>query len=385
MRLNHSAFYGVLALTIGSLFFAALQYFVGTTSPEGLFVVDSVSLKRSLLIYDIFHQGISFLFSTEDEIGPFVLLFFLYYFTSLEYGYCFDFFTNITLISIAWLTTLKIGQKLNLNLKKIFLLGVIFWFFNPFILSQMLFPNKLIPLIFLTSIFCYGLFKRRYFSSIIILVLIFLLRDGYGLALCLALAVFLSLTKIKYSEKYFFWILISAVILAKNFDLSGLGGPFSRNADLYILHYQSLGNANFGAIYSWLYNWTTFAFRPQFFSSTSIYLINVGFWMFGILSFLVIPKIFSEFWCFRRSRSPAIPIIFCFFICLALSDFHQPRYLFPLLPLMIVCYAEIKFRYIWGLVILSLAINPLFYVVGLLPPFQLGLSVEQLIEIGFKK
>jgi len=384
--MNSKFLFGTLLITGFSLFFVMLQYLaINGNWTNGLFVVDAVSLKRSLLFYDVINTGFSSLTAVINQVLSFYALFILYWWTGSEFGFIWDFGVNLILTILAWKNTIQIA-KLEAGATPNLLFYVsIFWFLNPYYLSVMMFPNKEILLFFLTTACAKNMISGRYLIGIICIVLAYFTRDGHALALLCASAAYVAMKHFKIKG----WLVVlTALVLVASFsvnDFAQLGGAFERNAYMGSskFGYHSDPGSNSNILVSSIVNWLNFAFRPQFFGPDGIYLINFGFWLTGITVFFVLPLAYLTVWNSVPKNLFSSLLIFSISLALVVSSYSQQRYFLPFLPLILIILTSVKPKFVFAVLAFSLMIYPILNMLEILPPIQMGVSSQSLREIGF--
>ena len=182
---------------------------------------------------------------------------------------------------------------------------------NFYILGVLFFPNKEIPLIFLTNVFIYyAIVKRDFRVSAVIIPITYFFRDSYPVMLFLLLISISVLKYFKYKGPYLFVFIVFilfSLFSIKNIQSLGISPEYTiwidRNVGLgeqsdsilsnvpsYIAYPARVFNHTFGS-----------ALRPQLMDvNDRIYFHGIGLWqlgvsiMIGLLSWLYSIRSFSK-------------------------------------------------------------------------------------------
>lgn len=384
LRFRSFDVYLVFIFLISTTSFATMQILNASSAESlGVFVVDAISLKRSLLIYDVPKYGFSQIIGIYQEAKSFIALTILYYFSPTPWGFFSDFITNFILVGFTCAGILKLASIECKDRKKISIFIATFILLNPYILALMLFPNKEIPLMFLSVSFALSVMSKKYISVFLLILITYFIRDGHALVFLLSYLIYFGLKKYNINAALVFFVIILFLIAASFIDLSALGGPFERNVSVGNLYKLNQLSAEGSLLYSAIYNSITQAFRMQFLSESSVYTINIGLWLLGICVFCTIPISIMRFSINSKFITINDILLVATFTAILFSSFEQPRYFLAALPNILVLLSKFKIRSVYMICATTILINPLLLSLDLLPPVQVGVDTLQLQEIGF--
>ena len=375
---------GFIVIIFSTFFYISLQiilFHFGIIT--GLFVPDAISLKRSLLIYDVMQLGFGSLDQIFNQVFSFYSLFILYYFTTSEYGFIIDLLVNLILTTLTWhnmLIFIKLGCT---NRKNILSYSIIFWFLNPYYLSLMMFPNKEILLFFLTTLFARLVIEKKYIFAFIILPIVYVTRDGHAIALLCSLIAYFGMKSMRINGIFIIVLAVLLIALISSVDKSHFGGAFERNASVASEHYSSGSNVSNNKVLMVFVNWLNLAFRPQFLSNEGFYLINIGLWLSGITVFLSLPICFYNIITHNKKYLFGSLLVFSIFIALIVSSYSQQRYFLVFLPFLIILLTKIKPSLVYFILLCTIILNPFLYYAGILPPLQEGISINELRAVRY--
>lgn len=294
----------------------------------GLFVPDSISLANSVELY----------WNVEDRswekwraiLGVVIVYYLGGIFGQLGYAVI-----NIFLLSSSFILVVK-SVKRNaitspLNFSMLAVLS------NFYLIEVLLFPNKEIPLIFLTSLYAWLLISKKNIIWVFVsIIFVFLIRDGYAIIL-FAATIFIYLFENFHGKKILvilslMTILMSLVPIAV---FQGIDTSLSRNVavgEIIISKYDDFINGQFGYFFKIIGNTFNLATRPQFVDcSSNFHLLSIGYWQFGILIIAgIVWAIKSLFEDEIDSKRLAV-LILIVLIGISYSSFVQPRYLMPMI------------------------------------------------------
>lgn len=383
--MNKKLFFGIFSLTSLSFLFVILQLLsIQLGLQLGLFVVDAVSLKKSLLIYNILNSGFDSLTGVIGQVLSFYSLFILYFWTGAPFGFPLDFLTNLLLSILAWKNTLAIARLEASKVPNLYFYALIFWFLNPYCLSVMLFPNKEIFLFFLTTGFAKNVISGKYFWALLYLPIVYVTRDGHALALLASILAYLGIKHLRVKGWQIISLAFLLVSIASQIDLTVLGGAFERNVSVGQSGSYGSGGNNLNPLAAAIINWLNFSFRPQFFSAEGVYVINFGFWLLGISVFFALPKAYLTIWKSSQSNLFSSLLLFSISMALVVSSYSQQRYFLPFLPMIIIILAGFRPRIVFSFLLMTLVTYPILDKLNLLPPLQVGVSSSNLREIGLQ-
>lgn len=373
----HNVF-AILIVILCSSAFALLQlHSIGSSEYLGTFVVDAVSLKHSLKAYDILNGGVGRFIEIFGEAKSFAALAIIYLFTATQWGYLCDLLTNIILILLTCREVLKINKKYgDCGNNLLFIYFAIFIFINPYINSVSAFPNKEIPLMLLSSIFAAGLLSGAYIKVFVVIFITYFVRDGYAIVLLLATCLYYWFQKFKITHILSISLLLFLSLLVSLEDFSFFGGAFARNTAVgSIYQNNNIFKVN-NVAFDFVYNYITLGVRTQFFSSTSLYVLNVGLWLLGVVLLIALPTALMEMKDQSRLKVLIGSLLLCVMLALLYSSYNQPRYFMPLLPLMLITLLKVHPRTTFTILCFTIFLNPVLYYLGMLPPLQIGIDPE---------
>jgi hypothetical protein len=295
--------------------------FLNSQGFSGLFVPDAVNLRDSILL--IIEQK-KFLLENYINSGVYII-----YVPAALLGSWLYLFINSTMLCLGLFYFTKIFEFYKINETsrvKSILIASFAVVINPYLISVVGFPNKEVPLILLTNMYMYyALSNTKKYLLLLLSLVVFFFRDGYGLILFLCSFWILFLGKINFKYKYLISIL--TMLLAFNFfkldDFTFFGLPVQRILNIFSsssFYYKLVGNIiNLG-------------FRPQFFDINGLlFLISIGYWMLGVC-------IISGFiWSITNitnkieSKAKISFVVILIILSISFSSYIQPRYLMPLI------------------------------------------------------
>ena len=384
--MNINFFAGAVSIFVISVAFVLIQLIsVSFGVTEGMFVVDAISLKKSLLSYDVLSEGVLGLRQIISQVLSFYALLIIYILSPTDIGFLTDFVINLAFVVLSWKNTLKIATLERSQAKNIFMISFMLWFVNPYLLAMMVFPNKEMVLLYLTTSFALSLIKKKYLLTLAIILITYFIRDGHAIALACGACSFIGITRLNVKGWHIFLIAFVLLSTVSINDLSQIGGAFERNAALGekgSVYHDGRGS-NPSVLISSIINWLNFAFRPQFFGDNGLYTINIGFWLLGVATFLSLPIAYLTVLKSKNKNLLSSLLIFSISCALLISSYSQPRYFLPFMPLMLIIISDIHPKII-GLVIgLSLLTYPIMSYLDFLPPLQIGITQIEIRSIGW--
>uniref|UniRef100_UPI0040474EE6 hypothetical protein n=1 Tax=Algoriphagus sp. TaxID=1872435 RepID=UPI0040474EE6 len=338
MAFNKDLINFCLILLFISIFIPLIQYhiqFFGYFGISGVFVNDTQSYWGNLVR---FHDGVEDNYYTL--IGVLVLYYPAYYF-----GWIYCYLINFTLLFLSCNYFLKTTKILDLRLSNSKLISIyLLIVFNFYLWGILFFPNKEIPLIFLTNLLIYLITtKKKFVFQIFIIFLIFFFRDGFAFILMVSiLAVnFFKKRLLDNPFKYLFFF-ISFLMFFSLETLSALGflGDYQYVIDRNIAYEsESRFASNLPYFLSFLINLFNnsiiYAFRAQLFDlDYRFYFHGIGLWQFavllslGLFSFIFILKKIN-YNIDNSSLFSIAYIVIISYILLCTSSYPQVRYMMP--------------------------------------------------------
>ncbi len=305
--------------------------YMGYFGIGGVFVNDTNSYWTNLKSFSIDGGGGKY----TSILGVLILFYPVLFLGSI---YCL--LTNVFLLLASFILFYKTLNQFGYKLSEDKFLTILFLvYFNFYIWGILFYPNKEIPLIFLTNLFIFLLINKKYFLNFLLIILIFFFRDAYSFICLISLVLFLVFNKY-YKENPFKFILFTVLfmmffslkalsqygllnnyqyVIDRNLDLENVD-KLAFNFPYFIQYLISLFNNAFG-----------YSMRAQFYEHQfRFYFHGFGLWQFattlalGIISWLKILK--------NKKYSKLFNIPFFLFlslILLASGSYPQPRYMFP--------------------------------------------------------
>lgn len=329
----------LLIVTSSALFSLALQsnwQVVGALGISGLFVDDAQSLQLTTRIFwaDPLAPW------PPDQLAPLIGVVLLYW----PLGVTGSAYSVIAInILLLWASSELFVRSVDggsvANSRTLSILVTIVVSTNIYVSEVMGFPNKEIPLIFLTNLFVYLILRRSSFvPAFFVATVIYLFRDGYGIiAMMIAALLFF---KGVFGSRFANLLLVALVVVlafAPSDTLTVVDPAVARNA--------RIGEAlvgekftSFGTTGSYLVklagNIFNLGLRPQISdASSSLFLVGVGYWQFGML---LIAGLAGEL--LRTVRKARLGgnafVLFASVAAISYGAFVQPRYMMPMIYLL---------------------------------------------------
>lgn len=333
---------------------------------SGFAVPDAVSLDKSV------HQAWSVDWSSIPNIRTFLGVVLLYA-PVVFFGQLYSTLINIIMLSFSAALFLSMLAKLvSSKVIEVWICSIVLVASNIYIVSCILYPNKEIPSIFLTTVLLYSLISRWLVVSIFCLFLSYWFRDGHSLILILVISVTLvrrfafvsgGVLSVLFMLLLFLTFPISDIqffdsSLQRNVELGWhlAGDKFTSLGEIFAFFVRLAGNA------------LNLSFRPQLFDVDGrIYILGVGYWQFGVV------LLGGILWACRNAVANNLPrsiialAIITFLLGLSYSAFVQPRYMMPFIfPLTLGLTASALGRY--TAIPAAIVFPVVFSALGLLPP-----------------
>ncbi len=352
----------------------------------GLFVNDSLGMASNLLL---FAQG-------EDIKYTGILGVLFIYYPSYYFGGLYNLVINCTMLSLATLFFLKTLFATGICATK---RHISFLFFiviaNFYIIEVLFYPNKEIPLIFLTNVFLYyAIIQKAKLVSFVILLLSLLVRDAHGIMLLLIYSfIFFAPHLIVRHPIRILFVIFSLFCLISIRIISELQllGDFNYILDRNIALANNPDSALSDSILNTLPSYVSFpikvfnnavgsALRPQFFDSNDrLYLHGIGLWQLGLV--ILFGGMTWLYLLFKaRITTEAISIGFSIllaFLVVSAGSYTQARYLLPFIYwLAVVPIIYIRLTFLIGMVSTLTLITLALSVLGYGAPIPLGIDVD---------
>jgi hypothetical protein len=385
-------FFFLVFATISLLSLVAQNFPPPKDMIDGLLIPDVLNLSNLIDVVTSGDYDVSYILANFSSPGV-VFLYRVAWLVHPMLSFC----INMALIYLCIRITHYIFTKIS-RVGSLACIGVIS---NPYLYLAVTGPNKEIPMLCTTLLIFYLLvFKPRFWfaSSLLIAVVTYFIRDGYGVILAITILLFSVFKKL---PRHFLLVgLLFCSAAAGSFWYLGNYFEFiARNKALFeyttetgekvgssILGFSLLGSPNpiVEAIVFHIkavYNLVGLAIYPQFVSvNGGWYILGLAFWVFSIL---IIAGMISCVWMvlreYRYTTNSAtrvkisVLVIFVWW-AVSLSAFTQPRYLMPLLPLAFGIYITSdsskisKIRLLFSIVCFVLLIISFYYFTEHSPP-----------------
>jgi hypothetical protein len=325
-----------LILLFVSFVIPIIQYHIellGYCGISAVFINDTQSYWENIIS---FHDGIEGNYYTL--IGVIILYYPAFYFSWI---YCY--LVNYILLVFSSVLFVKSIYLLKLNRSNDYYISIfLIVIFNFYLWGILFFPNKEIPLIFLTNLFLYSIISKKSKSiTLFIIFITFFFRDGFAFILFSAIMLNWILGKkiVNNPIKSFLSIIFILMFFSlKTLSKLGLLSDYQYVVDRNIA-YESESSFAYELPYFISYlinifnNSIVYAFRAQFFDlNNRVYFHGVGLWQFaviltlGLISWvkLLINYKYKESMLFNVGL-----IIIVSYLLLSTSSYPQVRYMMP--------------------------------------------------------
>lgn len=338
---------------------------------SGFAVPDAISLEKSV------HLAWSVNWEQIPNIRTFLGTVLVYY-PVIIFGDLYALFANVLLLSVSAVLFKSVICRLDTlnNPNRTWIVALILVASNVYIIGCLLYPNKEIPLIFLTTVVLIGLMSRRWYLAALAIFLTYWFRDGYALIL--------SIVAIVVFFRRFTFVsggIISALFLVLLFvafpiqDFSGIDRSLQRNVAIGAViagdKFSALGDV---AAYSvrLIGNALNLGLRPQMIDVRGgIYLLGVGYWQFGIILLAGLIWSAQNLLSSGIARGSLALVILTTLLGISYGTFVQPRYMMPLiLPLSLGLSESRLGRYM--AIPAAVTFPIIFLIIGGLPPLAGG-------------
>lgn len=325
-----------LILLFVSFVVPIIQYhieLVGYLGISAVFINDTQSYWENIIR---FHDGFEGNYYTL--IGVLILYYPAYY---LSWLYCY--LINFILLAFSSLFFVKSINLLNYKFSNNYILAVfLIVIFNFYMWGILFFPNKEIPLIFLTNLLLYSIIAKKSKSFILCVIFItFFFRDGF--AFILFSAVFLNWTLGKKFIEHPKKILLTIIFILMFFSLKTLSQLGVLSDYQYVIDrniaYESESSFASELPYFLSYlinifnNSIIYAFRAQFFDlNNRIYFHGIGLWQFAVVVSIGLISWIKVVISHNPIDSMFVKvglIIIVSYLLLSTSSFPQVRYMMP--------------------------------------------------------
>jgi hypothetical protein len=325
-----------LILLFVSFIIPIIQYHIelfGYFGISAVFINDTQSYWENIIS---FHDGVEGNYYTL--IGVIILYYPAYYFSWL---YCY--LVNFILLALSSFLFVKSINLLNEKRSNEYFTSVfLIVIFNFYIWGILFFPNKEIPLIFLTNLFLYSVISKKSKSiTLFIIFITFFFRDGFAFILFSAVILnwilgkkFINNPIKSFSTMIFILMFFSLKTLSKLGLLSDYQYVIDRN-----IAYESETSFAFELPYFLSYlinifnNSIVYAFRAQFFDlNNRIYFHGVGLWQFAVVLSLGLISWIKLLISIKNKESMISNvglIIIVSYLLLSTSTYPQARYMMP--------------------------------------------------------
>ncbi len=301
----------------------------------------------------------------------------LVYFPITKFGDDYAAMVNIVMLALA-------SSLFNSTLRKTGLKNVTWMWFgatalvssNFYVIFCIFYPNKEIPLVFLTCLFLRSAIFGNWPLAALLTFVCFWFRDGYGLVLAIVLSVLIvrSLANAPAALAVSTLFLLGFVAFPITY-LSGVDSALQRNVELGSLISGHRLTA-FGDVFAYFARLTgnalNLGIRPQILDvNGNVYLLGLGYWQFGLVLIAGLLASIRLIW----SRDLPISILsFAILLCMfgiSYGSFVQPRYMMPMIFPLALGFCSDKLAR--TLALLATTLLPwLFAALNLLPPLASG-------------
>jgi len=333
---KHLIRFGLILISI-SFIVPLIQYHIeriGHIGISAVFINDTKSYWENIIRY---HDGYD-----DGKYYTLIGVLILYY-PSYYLGWLYCYLTNFFLLLLSSLYFLKTINFWNFKFSNDKVISTfILVIFNFYLWGILFFPNKEIPLIFLTNFLIYTLVaKKNKIIPLGIVILIFFFRDGFSFILFSVLIMIWTLRKslIKHPVKFlstlmFFLMFFSLKTLSSLGILSDYTYVIDRN-----IQYGSESSYAFNLPYyisyviNLLNNSIGYSFRAQLFDvNNRLYFHGIGLWQVAVVSSIGLIS-WTKVALFTRYKDPNRVIIgliiITSYLLLCTSSYPQARYLMP--------------------------------------------------------
>lgn len=368
-----------LFLVLSSFVFFLQNFLPYSDFYEGLFIPDTVNMSNTF----------DNLAESDDSllVSGLAGIYFIYYFAWIIHP-AFSILINCVFIYFSFKLIDEIFIKNGLT-GKIVCLGL---FINPYIFLAVTGPNKEIPLIWATLYIVRNLIykpNKWWIKSVILSLLVFFVRDGYGVILLLATIIFSLNISVKlmcriavsfaFLASFATDILMSNLsVLEKNLVISQSISSEAKSSAFVGDLLASNTNPLFSVIKEFLrmlYNWLTLSVFPVFFTDSGfIYSLGLGYWIYGVfISICLLAALYGLFphkveTIEEKDKLKIAGFTVFAWATISISLFVQPRYLMPILPisfgLLIASRKKVKYICIFTMVFFSFSVMLLYSLSG---------------------
>lgn len=372
LRLSSSAAF-ILALIAFGLS-GGVSLWLGASSPyllrlgfSGFVVPDAISLEKSV------HLAWTSDWSDIPNVRTFMGTVLIYYPTTL-FGDAYALAANVTLLALAAVsfnaTILRCVGGARRSIA-IWLWGVLLVSTNIYIISCLPYPNKEIPLIFLSSVTLFALLRGHWLLAALCIFLCYWFRDGYALILGVV-AIVLFCRRITFVSGGIIATLFLVLLLVAFpiQDLSGVDGSLQRNVAIGGAiagdKFSALGDVlGYGA--RLVGNAINLGLRPQFFDTQGgIYLLGIGYWQFGVVLLAGLVWSAGRLFSGDNARGGLALAITVTLLGVSYGTFVQPRYMMPLIFILTLGLSDSRLGY-YFVIPITVFMPILFFIVGGLP------------------
>lgn len=248
---------------------------------------------------------------------------------------------------------------------------------NPYLMLAMPGPNKEIPLVFLTLLFVDALLRtdRRWWLATALCILMYLLRDGYGLLMLVLIGLARLLGPRERLLPFVVFVLtVSAASLWSS--LAQLIPAMQRNLSIYYALFdepRAVGSvaaalaldpfSPMGGLLLYVlrlaYNLVSLAFFPVFFTEDgNLFWIGLAYWIYGLMTLMACIGC-TCWWLSKQSDTHqrlSAALALCTWFIISLSLFIQPRYFMPMLPIAFCVMAALPPHLRFGSITLTMAL-----------------------------
>lgn len=299
---------------------------------SGLFVSDAMSLENSVrLAWRLdWHNW--------PNLMTFVGAAFLY-FPIVVFGAAAAATINILLLLAAALFFLASVNRIfgEDRSRSIFYVALLCVFGNLYIIEVINFPNKEIPLIFLTNAVVYfAICRGNFVIPLLATVISYFFRDGF--LFILALMLMLAIFRLYINRPAAVVALVGMTVLFSILpiaDIASFSAALDRNAGIG----QNLIGERFSALGDTLSyiariagNTANLGLRPQFADETGgFYVLALGYWQFGVVLLSGVLWALKTAWAPDARKGALAMLLLVALLGVSYSSYVQPRYMMPLI------------------------------------------------------
>lgn len=299
----------------------------------------------------------------------------LLYYPIMILGDSFALVTNVTLLALAAVsfneTILRYRGGAG-GSAAIWVWGVILVSTNIYIVSCLAYPNKEIPLIFLSSVTILALLRGHWLLAGLCIFLSYWFRDGYALILAMVAVVLVCRRFLFVSGGVIAVLFLGLLLVAFPIqDVAGVHGSLGRNVAIGDVvagdKFSALGDV-FAYGMRFIGNAINLGLRPQFFDLRGdIYVLGIGYWQFGVVLLSGLCWSTRSLFSGDNARGGLAVAIVVTLAGVSYGTFVQPRYMMPLVFILSLGMSDSRLGY-YVVLPAAVVVPILFFIFGGLPP-----------------